>query len=224
MRGQKKFWVHWNLFFKLLKHGRFWINFGINFRFWLVWVELRKSKAWVLWIFYKDMENIKLGHALSFYMHRKIISSKIFGKILGLSKAIRILSPPTMYLTIWVFCQYIFRGPCCTILLWEPKWGPFKLRTPQKKTFRTCYVYVRVLYSKSFSLFLLQSSRIKSRECSDNFDTSVFMYHPPCFSSSNLVLPPKNSYCTVLNFLGLSFAFAYKITFPAWSGLIYGCM
>ena len=40
--GSKKFfWVHWNLFFKLLKHGCFWLNF----RFWLVWVELRKSKA-----------------------------------------------------------------------------------------------------------------------------------------------------------------------------------
>ena len=30
--------VHWNLFFKLFKHR-------INFRFWLVWLELRKSKA-----------------------------------------------------------------------------------------------------------------------------------------------------------------------------------
>ena len=36
--GSKMFWVHWNLFFKLLKHGHFWINF----RFWLVWVELTK--------------------------------------------------------------------------------------------------------------------------------------------------------------------------------------
>ena len=26
MRGQKLFWVHWNLFFKLLKHGHFWIK------------------------------------------------------------------------------------------------------------------------------------------------------------------------------------------------------
>jgi hypothetical protein len=39
--GSKMFWVHWNLFFKLLKHGHFWINF----RFWLVWVDLRNSKA-----------------------------------------------------------------------------------------------------------------------------------------------------------------------------------
>ena len=31
--GSKFFWVHWNLFFKLLKHRHFWINF----RFWLVW-------------------------------------------------------------------------------------------------------------------------------------------------------------------------------------------
>ena len=39
--GSNFFWVHWNLFFKLLKHG----HFLINFRFWLVWVELRKNKA-----------------------------------------------------------------------------------------------------------------------------------------------------------------------------------
>ena len=37
----KNFWVHWNLFIKLLKHGHFWINF----RFWLIWVEFRKNKA-----------------------------------------------------------------------------------------------------------------------------------------------------------------------------------
>ena len=35
------FWVHRNLFFKLLKHGHFWINF----RFWLVWIELRKKET-----------------------------------------------------------------------------------------------------------------------------------------------------------------------------------
>ena len=26
IRGQKLFWVHWNLFFKLLKHGHFWMK------------------------------------------------------------------------------------------------------------------------------------------------------------------------------------------------------
>ena len=70
MRGPKIFWVHWNLFSKLLKHG----HFGINFRFWLVWVSSEKAKVWVHWIFYEDMKNIQMGHALSFYMHRKITS------------------------------------------------------------------------------------------------------------------------------------------------------
>ena len=33
------------------------------------------------------MKNMKLGHALSFYMHRKMISYKKMKKILGISKA-----------------------------------------------------------------------------------------------------------------------------------------
>ena len=39
-------------------------------------------------MFYKDMKNAKLGHALSFYMHRKVFSLKKFKKILGITKAI----------------------------------------------------------------------------------------------------------------------------------------
>ena len=60
------------------------------------------------------MKNIKLGHALSFYMHRTILLSKKIKKILGISKAIRVfVSPPTMYLAIWVFCPYIQRSMDC---------------------------------------------------------------------------------------------------------------
>ena len=40
------------------------------------------------------MKNIKLGHARSFYMHRKIISWKKIKKILGISKAIRVFETP----------------------------------------------------------------------------------------------------------------------------------
>ena len=51
------FWVHWNLFSKLLKHG----HFGINFRFWLVWVELRKSKALSSLNFLQRHEKYQIG-------------------------------------------------------------------------------------------------------------------------------------------------------------------
>ena len=55
--GQKLFWVHWNLFFKLREHGHFWINF----RFWLVWVELRKSKAMSSMNFLQRHEKYQIG-------------------------------------------------------------------------------------------------------------------------------------------------------------------
>ena len=90
MRGQKYFfWVHWNLFFKLLKHGLFWINF----RFWLVWVELRKSKAL---------------SSLNFLQRHEKFKEK---KLLGIIKAKRVFESPI--LCIWQFeCSvYIFRGP-----------------------------------------------------------------------------------------------------------------
>ena len=131
MRGQNCFWVHWNLYFKLLKLGHFWINF----RFLLVWVQLRKAKLWVHWIFYKEMKNNKLGHTLSFYMHRKIISSKKIKKILGISKAIRVLeSPLTMYLVIWVFCPYIQRS------LSKARNGKNNLLRNEKKGLLNCYL------------------------------------------------------------------------------------
>ena len=37
------------------------IHFWINFKFGLVWVELRKAKLWVHRFFYKDTKNIKLA-------------------------------------------------------------------------------------------------------------------------------------------------------------------
>ena len=40
------------------------------------------------------MKSIKLGHALSFYMHRKVFSPKKIRGILGISKDIGFLSPP----------------------------------------------------------------------------------------------------------------------------------
>ena len=55
--GSKKIWVHWNLFFKLLKHRHFWINF----RFWLVWVELRKSWALSSLNFLQTHEKYQIG-------------------------------------------------------------------------------------------------------------------------------------------------------------------
>ena len=59
------------------------------------------------------MKNIKLGYALSFYMHRKILLyKKKIKKILGISKAIGVIVSPL--LCIWQFeCSvHIFRGPC----------------------------------------------------------------------------------------------------------------
>ena len=55
------------------------------------------------------MKNIKLGHALSFYMYRKKIHKKKIKKLLLFSKAISIFESP---LCIWQFeCSvHIFRG------------------------------------------------------------------------------------------------------------------
>ena len=69
-----------------------------GFRLWLVWVEARDQK--------KQSSEFK-----SFYMHRKKISLKKITKMLGISKAIRVfVSPPTMYLAIWVYCLCIQRS------------------------------------------------------------------------------------------------------------------
>ena len=56
--------------FKLFKQK----HFLMNFRFWLLLVELRKTKLWLHWIFYIGMKNIKLGHVLRFYEHKKVFS------------------------------------------------------------------------------------------------------------------------------------------------------
>ena len=57
---------------------------------------------------------MKLGHVLSFYMHRKKNLIKKIKKILGISKAIRVFESPLR--CIWQFeCSaHIFRGPCPT--------------------------------------------------------------------------------------------------------------
>ena len=93
------FRVHWNLFFKLLKHG----HFLINFRFWLVWVKFRKSKA-------LSSQNFLQVGSCPQLLH--ICKEKYFCKkikiILGMSKAIRIFV--SMYLAIWVFFSYIQRS------------------------------------------------------------------------------------------------------------------
>ena len=88
-----------NLFFKLLKHGHFWINL----RFCLVWVELRKSKALSSLNFLQRHEKYQIG------------SMK---RILGISKAIiKGYWVPLLY--IWQFeCSvHIFRGPCMSAKL-----------------------------------------------------------------------------------------------------------
>jgi hypothetical protein len=65
------------------------------------------------------MKSIKLGHLLSFYMHRKKISWTEFKKILDISKAIRVFVFPL--LCIWQFeCSvHIFRGPWYVKLYWN---------------------------------------------------------------------------------------------------------
>ena len=55
--GVKIFFEFTGTFFKLLKHG----HFGINFRFWLVWVELRKSKALSSLNFLQRHEKYQIG-------------------------------------------------------------------------------------------------------------------------------------------------------------------
>ena len=99
--GSKKFWVHWNLFFKLLKHGHFWINF----RFWLVWVELRKIKALSSLNFLQRHEKYQTGSC------PQLLYACFW-------------VPPTMYLAIWVFSPYIQRSLTYYKLLitW---WGRF---------------------------------------------------------------------------------------------------
>ena len=56
--GVKKFFEFTGTcFFKLLKHGHFWVNF----RFWLVWVQLRKSKALSSLSFLQRHEKYQIG-------------------------------------------------------------------------------------------------------------------------------------------------------------------
>ena len=64
MRGQNCFWVQWNLVFKLLEHG----HFLMNFRFWLLGIELRIS------ISLSSLKNLKFDYALSFYILKKVFS------------------------------------------------------------------------------------------------------------------------------------------------------
>ena len=56
-KGSKIVLSSLELAFKLLKHGHFWINF----RFWLVWVELRKSKALSSLNFLQTHEKYQIG-------------------------------------------------------------------------------------------------------------------------------------------------------------------
>ena len=57
------------------------------------------------------MKNVKLGHALSFYMHIKVFSLLFSKKILGLSKAKGFLSPPYLLMANFECSVPIYSGP-----------------------------------------------------------------------------------------------------------------
>jgi hypothetical protein len=57
------------------------------------------------------MKNVKLGHALSFYMHRKVFSLFFTKKILGFSKAKGFLCPPYLVIANFECSVHIYRGP-----------------------------------------------------------------------------------------------------------------
>ena len=61
--------------------------FLVNFRFWLLEAELRKS---ISTSFLQGYERYQKGYALSFYILRKVFSQFFSKTILGFSKAMRV--------------------------------------------------------------------------------------------------------------------------------------
>ena len=84
-----------NLVVKLLKHG----NFLTNFRFWLLWVELRKSTVPSSLNFLQAYWKLRLGHAPDSISIKKQI-------LLGISKSIGVLSPYLLCINLSVLSIY----------------------------------------------------------------------------------------------------------------------
>ena len=125
------------------------------------------------------MKNIKLGHALSFYMH-KLLHKKI-KKILGISKTIRVFESPL--LCIWQFeCSvHIFRGPCFNILRFVKEKEDEKPISTSciPNCFPTDFVVshnrsVRLFFVKRF--FFLSPQTLQEQNCHKNFATQYVLF------------------------------------------------
>ena len=62
--------------------------------FYILAAQKKHSTEFISLIFYKDMENVKLGHALSFYTHRNIFSQLFKNNYWVQVKRQGFLSPP----------------------------------------------------------------------------------------------------------------------------------
>ena len=84
------------------------IHFWINFKFGLVWVELRKAKLWVHRFFYKDTKNIKLAISKAirvfespYYVFGNLSFLSIYSEVLGYALLCETLDR-TVFPTLWL--------------------------------------------------------------------------------------------------------------------------